>query len=317
MSLKGKRIFITGGAGFIGSILAQHLVEQCNAVVTILDDLSSGNTENVSGFKVNFIKGSVVDKDLVDNCVKENDIIFHFAARNIIASSSYLEEDYAVNIGGTLNLLTASQKSGTEKFVQASTSSIYGNPKYLPINEDDEKNFLNLYSVSKYAGECYCRVFYEMYEMPTTVLRFSNVYGKNQNPGNPYCGVIAKFIDWALKGENLQIHGDGEQTRDFTYVDDAVEAIIQAAIKPQSVGQVYNVGTGKEATINELAKMIITLCDSISGIVHIDRRDIDNIRRRVLNIERIRHDLRWVPQVTLMKGLEETVRWIKEKHPVD
>ncbi|MFC1966407.1 NAD-dependent epimerase/dehydratase family protein [Chloroflexota bacterium] len=313
MELRGRKVLVTGGAGFIGSVLTRCLVDKYNAAVSILDDLSSGDLENLSGLKVNFIKGSVVDEDLVDNCVKENEIVFHLATRNIIVSSSRPKEDYAVNIGGTLNLLVASRKYGIEKFIQASTSSIYGNPRYLPINEDDEKNFLNLYSVSKFAGECYCKVFYEMYEMSTTVVRFSNVYGKNQNPENPYCGVIAKFIEWALKGEDLQIHGDGEQTRDFTYVDDAVEATIQAALKPQSTGQVYNVGTSKEVTVNELARMIISLCGSHSRIVHIDRRDIDNIRRRVLNIERIRHDLRWIPQVTLMEGLDETIKWLKEK----
>jgi len=310
MELTGKRALVTGGAGFVGSVLARRLVEGHGAIVTVLDDLTTGNWANIAALKVDFVEGSVEDKKLVADSVAASDIIFHLAARGIVPSSTYPEEDYGVNIGGTLNLLCAATKYSIEKFVYTSTSSIYGNPRYLPTNEDDSKGFLNLYSVSKYAAECYCRAFCELNEAPITILRLSNVYGENQNPENRYCGVIGKFISAALKGEDLRVHGDGDQTRDYTFVDDAVEAIIRAATSPRSVDRVYNVGTGREVTVNQLARMTLDLCGSNSKVVHIDRRDIDNIRRRVLNIERIRHDLKWIPQVTLEEGLARTIEWM-------
>lgn len=311
MGLAGRKVLITGGAGFVGSILARCLTQRYRAHVTILDDLSTGSRQHISGLEATLIEGTVEDKDLVDSCINDNEVVFHLAARGIVASSVHPEEDYRVNIGGTLNLLNASLKHGVKKFIYTSTSSVYGNSRYIPINEDDDKNFLNLYSVSKFAAESYCKVFYELYEFPATILRLSNVYGENQSPQNPYCGVIGKFASAALKGETLEIHGDGDQTRDFTYIDDAVEALVQAALSSRATGQVYNVGTGTETTINDLATRIVSLCNSDSQLKHVDRRDVDNIRRRVLNIERIRHDLRWTPQISLDEGLKRTIEWVK------
>jgi UDP-glucose 4-epimerase len=167
------------------------------------------------------------------------------------------------------------------------------------------------------AGENYCLSFYESYGLPTAVVRYSNVYGTNQSPDNPYCGVISKFFDWAMRGEPLKIHGDGEQTRDFTYVSDAVEATILAGISPKSEGRVYNVSTGIETTVNELARRIIRVCGAHAEPLYIDRRDIDNIRRRVCNIERIRRELRWVPQITLDKGLMLTREWLRGRVPTE
>jgi UDP-glucose 4-epimerase len=196
-----------------------------------------------------------------------------------------------------------------ERVVYASSASIYGNPRYLPINEDDPTNALTPYSASKFAGESYCKAFYESYELPTTVVRYSNVYGRGQSADNPYCGVIAKFFECALAGEPPKIHGDGEQTRDFTYIEDAVEATLLAAFTPRAEGQVYNVGTGRETTVNELARLVIEVTGANVEPEHIDRRDIDNIRRRVLNIEKSRRELRWIPSVTTVEGLRRTYEW--------
>jgi UDP-glucose 4-epimerase len=143
-------------------------------------------------------------------------------------------------------------------------------------------------------------------------VRYSNVYGLAQRPDNPYCGVIAKFFESAMAGESPRIHGDGEQTRDFTYIDDVVEATLLAGLSSKAEGQVYNVGTGRETTINQLARMIIRITDAAVEPAYIDRRDIDNIRRRVVNIEKIRRELRWVPSVIIEEGLRRTYQWLKE-----
>ncbi|GAI09333.1 unnamed protein product, partial [marine sediment metagenome] len=252
-----------------------------------------------------FIKGSIVDKELVDAVVKGKDIIFHCAARNIIISTKDPMEDMETNIRGTLNVLIAAQKYGIEKVVYTSSASVYGNPRYLPMNEDDPLSILTPYAVSKLSGEQYCSAFYESYSLPTVSVRYSNIYGPKQSSHNPYCGVVAKFFDAALKRNPIHIHGDGEQTRDFTYVDDAVEATLLAALLPRAVGEVFNVGTGIETNLNELARKIIALYDHNIPIEYVDRRDIDNIRRRFVNIEKIRKKLRWIPMVILGEGLKE------------
>ncbi len=307
-----KRVLVTGGAGFIGSNLVKMLVLEYNCSVTVIDDLFTGDIKNLEGLDIEFIHGTILDKDLLKKLMKDKDIVYHLAARNIIVSTKNPREDLEVNIVGTFNVLEAALHSNVEKVIYASTSSVYGNPKYLPITEEETPKFLNFYSVSKYAGESYARVFYELYQLPVVVLRYSNVYGYNQTTKNPYCGVVGKFIEWALRNEPIYIHGDGEQTRDFTFVTDACRATILAALNPKSAGEVYNIGTGVETSINSLAELIIMLTNSQSKIVHIDKRDIDNIRRRVLNIEKIRYHLKFYPEFTLKEGLKKTIEWFKK-----
>jgi UDP-glucose 4-epimerase len=157
--------------------------------------------------------------------------------------------------------------------------------------------------------------FYESYGVPVTILRYSNVYGINQSPSNPYCGVVSKFFTSVLNGEPPQIHGDGEQTRDFTFVDDVIEATMLAALSLKTVGEIMNVGTGKETTVNHLANLIIKICGRDLQPINIDRRDIDNLRRRVLNIEKIRKNLRWIPTTPLEEGLSKTHEWLISGSP--
>jgi UDP-glucose 4-epimerase len=258
------------------------------------------------------IRGSVTDFDLVREVVKGAGLVFHLAARNIIVSTRNPREDYEVNIGGTLNVLLAAREANIPRVVYSSSTSVYGNPRYLPINEDDATNMLSPYAVSKFAGENYCKAFYESYGLSTAVVRYSNVYGTAQRPDNPYCGVVAKFFESAMAGQPPRIHGDGEQTRDFTFIDDVVEATLLAGISPKADGQVYNVGTGRETTINQLARLVIEITGASVEPAYVDRRDIDNIRRRVVNIEKIRRELRWVPTFTIEQGLRRTYEWLKE-----
>ena len=314
MRFLNKRVLVTGGAGFVGSNLVDKLVKE-GAEVTVLDDLFTGKIENISSFnEIKFIKGSVTNFNLVEKLVRKVDLVFNLAVRNIIVSTRSPHLDFEVNARGIFNVLLAAKTVGTERVIYTSSASVYGNPKYLPINEDDHINILNPYAASKLSGENYCFAFYETFKVPMTILRYSNVYGINQCPENPYCGVVSKFFDSLIKYSSPQIHGDGEQTRDLTYVEDVVEATLLAAISPKAEGEVFNVGSGIETTMNQLARMIISLNGNSIEPTYIDRRDIDNIRRRVLNIEKIRHTLRWIPGTTLEKGLEKTYNWLKSKN---
>ncbi len=305
----GRRILVTGGAGFVGGAVVRRLVE-AGARVTVLDDLFTGQAETIPA-AAQFVEGSVTDEALVRELVAESSVTFHLAARNIIASTKNPRDDFATNIGGTLNVLLAARESQLERVVYSSSTSIYGNPRSIPINEDDQVVPLSPYAVSKLGGEHYCLAFYESYGLPISVVRYSNIYGPGQRPDNPYCGVVSKFLTSAFLGEPMSIHGDGLQTRDFTYIDDAVEATLLAAIHPRAEGEVFNVGTGIETSVAELARMVGVAAGRDVTIQTIDRRDIDNIRRRVVNIEKARRMLHWVPQVRMQQGLDRTAAWFE------
>lgn len=310
-----RHALVTGGAGFVGSNLVRIILERLpDTRVTVLDDLSTGTMELVPNHeRLRFVRGSVEDSETVKKTMEGVDLVFHLAARNIIASTKNPRSDFETNIGGTLNVLLAARDLEVDKVVYTSSASVYGNPRYLPINEDENLSTLTPYSVSKLAGENYCRSFYDSYGLPTVAVRYSNVYGPAQNPENPYCGVVSKFIQTVRNGVNPRIHGDGEQTRDFTYVRDAVEATLEAGLSVRGLGDVFNIASGVETSVNTLAKLIIEICDADLKVDFIDRRDIDNIRRRVLNIERIRRVFRWVPTHTLERGLRKTVEWLDQR----
>ncbi len=308
-SFGARRILVTGGAGFVGAAVTRRLVD-AGARVTVLDDLFTGKADAIPT-GASFIQGSVTDVPLINELVGDHSLILHLAARNIIASTANPLDDYATNIGGTLNVLMAARASKVDRVVYSSSASVYGNPRSIPINEDDPLWTLSPYAVSKLGGENYCTAFAESYGLRVTTVRYSNVFGPGQRPDNPYCGVVSKFLVEAHAGRPITIHGDGEQTRDYTYIDDAVEATLLAAVHPRAEGEVFNVGTGIETSVNRLAASIGEALEVDVDLHHVDRRDIDNIRRRVVNIEKIRRMLRWTPQWTLDRGLVETANWYK------
>lgn len=316
IALENARVLVTGGAGFVGSNLVRRLI-RAGARVTVLDDLFTGRLENLPGSGFDFVEGSVCDAPLVAKLVAEAEVVFHAAARNIVVSTRNPREDFETNIGGTLNVLMAARENPgrLRRVLYTSSTSVYGNPRYLPINEDDQLSLLTPYAVSKLGGENYCMAFYESYGLPATAVRYSNIYGPGQDPANPYCGVVAKFIESLFAGQPPVVHGDGNQSRDFTYIDDAVEATLLAATSDRSLGEVFNVGTGLETRVNDLAAILLKVVGSDLVPVHKDRRDVDNIRRRVVNIEKTRRTLRWVPETTLEAGLQRTVAWQRERSP--
>ncbi|MEP0826885.1 MAG: NAD-dependent epimerase/dehydratase family protein [bacterium] len=309
----GTKTLVTGGAGFIGSNVVEAIVRAGGQVV-VLDDLFTGDLKNIDpDINYEFVKGTVADYPTVLKLMSQVDYVAHLAARNIIVSTKNPREDYETNIGGTLNVLMAARETKPRRIVYSSSASIYGNPRILPITEDETPLTFSPYSVSKLAGENYCYAFYETYYIPVTVVRYSNIYGPKQNPSNPYCGVISKFIEAIESGKDLQVHGDGLQTRDFTYIEDAVTGTLSALLSPRADGLVFNLGSGVETSIMELIRLLAELSGREVVVTHIDRRDIDNIRRRVLNIERIRTRLRWHPQVNLKEGLKRTIEWYRHK----
>jgi UDP-glucose 4-epimerase len=311
---KGEKILVTGGAGFVGSNITIRLLE-LGYEVCVLDNLYTGFLKFLpKDNKLKVVIGDVCDKDLIDNLLSEYKHIIHCAAKNIIASTKDPYSDFETNIGGTLNLLLSAKKWGVKKIVYTSSASVYGNSKILPAHEELPIYTLSPYAVSKLSAENYCISFYETFDIPISVVRYSNVYGVNQDPTNPYCGVTSKFFESAINGDDIIIHGDGTQTRDFTYVLDAVTATIECLTNPKSTGNIYNVGGGNETTIYTLAEKIIKITRSNSKIRNVNKRDIDNIRRRCVNIEFIRKSLKWQPKFNLDDGLELTYNWIINKN---
>ncbi len=316
--IKNKTFLITGGAGFVGSNIANYIYSQGGKVI-IIDDLSTGDWDNilvpgdVYGCK---IKGSITDKKLVNSAVSICDYVMHLAANCMTLSTKEVYTNMEVNIEGTVNVLEACKKHGIKQMLYTSTSSVYGNQTILPTPEDVNLNILSPYAASKLAAEHYCLVYHKMWGVPVSILRYSNVYGKGQNNNNPYCGVVSKFIKSKICDNVFNIHGDGLQTRDYTYIDDAVDISMMATLDPKAIGEIFNVGTGFETSVIDLANRIDNLTGPLELSAKIDykeNRDIDNIRRRAVNCEKARLHLGWVHNTPMKVGLQKTIEYIREK----
>lgn len=254
---------VTGGAGFIGSNLSGELLKRGHKV-RIIDDLSTGNKKNIESFidDIELVNGDIRDLNIVKKAVLGVDCILHQAALPSVPRSVEKPiETGAVNIDGTLNVLAAARDEGVKRVVLASSSSVYGNSEVLPKTEAMRPNPLSPYAVTKYAGELYAKVFYDIYGLETVSLRYFNVFGPKQDPDSQYAAVIPSFLTSMLKGESPVIYGDGNQSRDFTYIDNAVEANILAADSLYAGhGETINIACGKNLTLNKLV-------DTINGIL--------------------------------------------------
>lgn len=296
------KILVTGGAGFIGSNLAKDLCREEDVVV--LDDFSTANDISkkfVEDLDVNFIEGSVNDQDLLKRILVDVDYVLHQAAIPSVPRSieDPIRTNHA-NAGGTLTLLKACVDSGVKKVVYASSSSIYGDTPTLPKIETMGSNPKSPYAVSKFVGEHYTRVFYEIYGLKTVSLRYFNVYGPRQNPFSEYAAVVPKFVNAALQDKPLEVYGDGTQTRDFTFIKDVVEANKKAMFSGEGI---YNIAGGKQITINDLAKLVIGITGSKSGIIHSPPRKGD-VKHSLADISKAKRDLGWEPEYSLEEGLK-------------
>ena len=289
-----KKIVVTGGAGFIGSNLVRCLSNDNKVVV--IDDISTGYKENIQNLiddkKVEFIEGSVTDLPLLQKSFKNVHYVFHDAAIPSVPRS--IKDPVTtnnVNINGTLNVLLAARDCGVRKVVYASSSSVYGDTPTLPKKEEMTPNPLSPYAVSKLAGEYYCRVFTEVFRLPTTILRYFNVYGPRQDPLSEYAAVIPRFITRVLNGNPPVVYGDGDQTRDFTFIDDVIYANLLAA-ESDATG-VFNAAGGKRISINELAKTVMTLYNKKLEIVYKEARPGD-IKHSLADISKAKEKFGYV-----------------------
>lgn len=303
----GKRIVITGGAGFIGSHLAEEMVRQGYQVV-IFDNLSTGRIENVElcmkKGNVEFIQGDVTNLSLLRKVFQATSYVFHLAAlASVPQSIENPKASHEVNVTGTLNVLIAAKERGVNRLVYASSSSVYGDTSTIPQREDILPNPQSPYAVTKLAGEHYCRVFQQVYRLPTICLRYFNVYGPRQSLNSQYSAVIPSFIKSASEGVSPIIFGDGEQTRDFIFVKDVVEANILAA-ESRCTGNV-NVGTQKRVSIKRLAQLIINLtCSAVKPIY--GEAKPGEVRHSLADIDKAK-TLGYYPKYSLKEGLIETI----------
>jgi UDP-glucose 4-epimerase len=302
---KKQKVLVTGGAGFIGSHLVDKLVGN-GCTVRVIDNLSTGNMANikaqVENSKVDFVNGDIRDASLVNQVIKDVDSVFHLAAQTSVPLSVKNPRlTYETNVTGTLNLLAASAKRKVDKFVLASTCAVYGEPQYVPEDEKHPTCPLSPYAETKLAGERYLLGFHERQLCCSVVLRFFNVYGPRQGL-NDYSGVITRFIERAKKNMPLTVYGDGSQTRDFVNVHDLVNAIVASVEKPEAEGEIINVGSGKETSINELAKIILELSNSNAKISHETPREGD-IKHSYADISKAGKLLGYRPSVSLTDGL--------------
>lgn len=307
------KAIITGGAGFIGSNLAEVLSRD-NEVI-IVDDLSTGNEANIRGFEIELVKGSVTDLDLLRKIFKGADYVFHQAAiPSVPRSIKDPVSTNEANVTGTLNVLIAARDCSVKKVIFASSSSAYGDTPELPKREDMNPNPLSPYAVTKLVGEYYCNVFDDVYDLKTAALRYFNVYGPKQDPYSDYAAVIPKFIKRIQEGKPPIIYGDGNQTRDFTSVDDVVSANILAA--ESDAKGVYNVATGKRITINELASVIMAIMGRDLDPIHEKQREGD-VLHSLGDITKAKKDFGYAPGDKLEANLKETVKWFRKLYSSD
>jgi UDP-glucose 4-epimerase len=312
---QGQVVLVTGGAGAIGSNLTRALAE-AGARVIVLDDLSSAERWNVPSLPgVLFVEGDVLDEVKLKRVFFERPaIVYHLAAFFANQNSiDHPERDLMVNGMGTLRLLEYSVFTGVDRFVYASSGcSIYGSSAPLPLREEFMSLHLSTpYQITKMLGELYCNFFHNHYGLKVVKPRFFNSYGPGEVPGQ-YRNVIPNFIYWAMKGQPLPITGTGEETRDFTYVGDIVDGLLRAGSMEQAIGQEFNLASGAETRIVDLANMINQATDNPAGIRWAERRKWDTKSRLLASVDRARELIGYNPSTPFEEGLQHTIRWFHD-----
>jgi nucleoside-diphosphate-sugar epimerase len=306
------RYLVTGGAGFIGSNTVDELVRRGHSVV-VLDDLSSGREDNLAEIrnKITFIKGSITDIEVVRKAMHEAEFVIHLAARTSVPRSvKDPVETNRINIDGTLNVLVAAKELKAKRVVFAASSSAYGETPTLPKVETMQPVPISPYGVTKYVGELYLQTFGRCYGLENVSLRYFNIFGPRQDPGSPYSGVLAKFCTAFLEETDPVIFGDGEQSRDFTYVENAVQANLLACEAPNASGKVFNIGVGGRVTLNQTVQLLAKISGKPRKAKLEPSRDGD-IRDSQADISQARDYLGYDPQVSFEEGLARTFDWYK------
>jgi nucleoside-diphosphate-sugar epimerase len=312
----GKRILITGGAGCIGSNLTKALLKAEPEVIVIIDDLSASFEWNIPKHpKVVFIHGSILDEERMKRAFSyKPQYVFHLAAHFANQNSvDHPETDLLVNALGTLKTLEYANLAGIERFVFASSGcSVYGSQAPLPLREDFVSLHLDTpYQINKLVGELYCNYFHDYYKLPVAIARYFNVYGPGEVPGK-YRNVIPNFMWWAMHNKPLPITGTGEETRDFTFVEDIVDGTLRMGVVEEAVGEAINLASETETRVIDLANWINEITGNKAGIVFRPRRDWDKAIRRRASIEKARKILGYEPKTDMKTGLRKVYEWFRE-----
>jgi UDP-N-acetylglucosamine/UDP-N-acetylgalactosamine 4-epimerase len=315
----GKHSFlVTGGAGFIGSHIVEYLHSFGAGSIRILDNLSTGNTENIRRFldspNVTFIEGDICDPSVCAHACEGVDFVLHQAALGSVPRSIKDPlNTHNSNVNGFVNMLIAARDAKVRRFIYASSSSVYGDSPILPKSEAVIGKPLSPYAVTKYVDELYAEVFALNYGMEVIGLRYFNIYGPRQNPDGPYAAAIPLFISGVLRNEDVWINGDGEQTRDFTYVENAVQANIRAAFtgNSEACGRVFNIAVGDRTSINELYHTIRELAGSQLQPLYRDERAGD-VKHSLADISAAEKHLGYIPEVKLREGIKATFEWFRD-----
>jgi UDP-N-acetylglucosamine 4-epimerase len=318
--IENKTVLVTGGAGFIGSNLCERLLQQSNRVIC-LDNLATGNIRNISPFQgrdeFTFIQGDICDKDTAIKATYGVDIILHQAALGSVPRSvQFPLATHDANSTGTLQMLDAARLNGVKRFVYASSSSVYGDEPELPKREEKTGLPLSPYAASKAVGEMYAKVFGKLYGIETVGLRYFNVFGKHQDPNGAYAAAIPKFIKSMVLGTPVTIHGDGQQSRDFTYIENVIQANQLAATveDPKALNRAYNIAFGEQYTIDYLVNQLEEhLANHLSNLKPVVRESIPerpgDIKHSLADISLARDLLGYRPAYSLADGLTEAIAW--------
>jgi UDP-glucose 4-epimerase len=308
-----QRVLVTGGAGFIGSHLVDALLRR-GAQVRVVDDFSSGREENLAQAidRIELLRGDFADPAIAERAVDGVDVVFHQGAvPSVPRSVAEPVRTNRANIDGTLRILESARQAGVRRVVYAASSSAYGDTEVLPKVETMPANPRSPYALQKFAGETYARLYFELYGLETVALRYFNVFGPRQDPASTYAAVIPRFITACLQGESPHIHGDGEQTRDFTFVEDAVRANLAAAEAKDAPGRVFNVAGGRQTSLNALLEAIQGIVGSRVRAIHEPPRAGD-VRHSLADLTQARELLGYEPVIALDAGLRRTVESLQE-----
>ncbi len=304
---------VTGGAGFIGSHIAAALMAE-GARVRVLDDLSTGHRENIDeiGGDLDFINGSVADEELLNKVLEDVEVVFHEAAiPSVPRSVEEPRQTHIASVDGTFSLLDAARRNKVRRVVYAASSSAYGDQPTLPKAEQMLPDPLSPYAVAKLVGEYYCQVFTRVYGLETVSLRYFNVFGPRQDPGSQYSGVVSRFISTLLSDERPVIYGDGEQSRDFTYIDNVVFANMRAASAADASGKVINVANGQRITLNQLLDELKDLTGKQDVTAEYREPRVGDVRHSLADIALAQQFLGYESKVDLREGLQRTIDWWK------